>query len=111
MSENAERLSLSLPEGWQSQIDDKTFTVIAPAPDATDFAEEGTVAAAAVSPRGTKGTPVCIDVAISRAVPSLHFEADTYSLHFGQTIDIPFTATEVAPGHRRDGSRRVGRHR
>ncbi len=96
MSENAERLSLSLPDGWQSQIDDKTFTVIAPAPDATDFAEEGTVAAAAVSPRGTKGAPVCIDVAISRAVPSLHFEADTYSLHFGQTIDIPFTATEVA---------------
>lgn len=96
LNDSAEKLSLSLPGGWSSQIGEQTFTVTAPNPDAEEFTEEGSVIAAAVSPRGTKGEPVRIDVAISRAVPSIVFEHSTYSLHYGETLDIPFTASEVA---------------
>lgn len=96
LSESAEKLSLSIPEGWSSQIGEQTFTITAPAPDADVFVEEGSVIASAVSPRGTKGEPVRIDVAISRAVPTMTFEQNTYSFHYGQTHNIPFVASEVA---------------
>lgn len=96
LSESAEKLGLSIPEGWNSVIGESTFTVTAPDPAAEEFAAEGSIIATAVSPRGTKGEAVRIDVAISRAVPTMVFEHDTYSFHYGEKIDIPFTAAEVA---------------
>lgn len=96
LSEKAERLSISAPEGWVCTDDGHTLTVTAPGLNAEEAVDEGTIAVAAVSPRGTKGETQRIYVALSRAVPTMIFEQTVYSLRYGETIDIPFTASEVA---------------
>lgn len=95
LSQNAEKLDIVVPDGWSYQIDQRVFSITAPDAAASTFANEGTVVVTALSPRGNKGEAVRIGVAISRAVPTITFEHETYSFNYDQRIEIPFTSAEV----------------